>query len=170
MPTQRFLANSAGAIVEVVPNTTSSGSGDAGKIPALNPAGKIDETMIPTSYGPDAQTLTASETMVVGALGNIYDAGGNTFRVRNADASNNRPAHCFTKTGIANGAAGTVYFDSSNDVLSGLTPGERYLSTSVPGATQATAPTTPGHIVQKVGFAHSATALNFCFNPPILLA
>lgn len=170
MATQRFLANSAGAIVEVVPPTTSAGAGDAGKIPALNSAGKVDETMIPTSYGPDAQTVTASETIGAGKLVNLYDAGGGVFRARLADGSNNRPAHCFTKLGIGNGAAGTVYFDSSNDVVSGLVPGVVYLSVTVPGGTQDAAPTTAGHIVQQVGFAHSATAFNFCFNQPILLA
>lgn len=169
MATQRFLANIGGAIREVVATITSAGAADAGKIPALDSAGKLDLTMMPSALGPDAQAIQASEDIGAGKLVNIHDVAG-AFRIRLADASNNRPAHGFVKVAVLNTAMGTVYFDSSDDVLSGLSPGEQFLSESVPGGVTETAPTTPGSIVQKVGFAYSATAMNFQYTPPILLA
>ncbi|MFN0027720.1 MAG: hypothetical protein ACKV2O_11175, partial [Acidimicrobiales bacterium] len=62
----------------------------------------------------------------------------------------------------------TVYFEGSDTGVTGLTPGVQFLSTT-PGLATATAPSGAGQVVQRVGFATSATALNFQSNDPIVL-
>ena len=57
----------------------------------------------------------------------------------------------------------------TNTAVTGATPGLVFLATTAGGAT-STAPSAAGNIVQRIGFAISATAINFQSNDPIVLA
>lgn len=148
----------------------SSGAPDANKIPKLDGTGRLDGSVLPVGIGADTAQIVASEALSAGDLINVWNDAG-TPKMRKADAASaGKPAMGFVLAGVANGATGTAYFEGSVTGLSGLTGGQRYLSTSTPGGTQASAPTAAGQVVQKVGFATSATVMNFNVGEPITLA
>ena len=191
---QKVITNNAGQLQEVASISTSAGAADAGKIIATNASGqidgsflnatvssspnklvmtggdgKIDVSVLPTGVGADTAVINASEALAAGDLVNIWNNSG-TANVRKADASTaGKEAHGFVLAAVASGQPATVYFEGTNTQMTGLTPGRQYLSTT-PGKTSATAPTGSGQVVQAVGFAVSATAMNFQSNPPIVLA
>jgi hypothetical protein len=166
----KYLYNNAGTITEKAAIQSSAGAGDAGKIPALDAGGHLDTSMMPSGIGADLQVIQASEALAAGDLVNVWSSSG-AFRVRKADAtSSGKEAHGFVRAAVSSGANATVYPPSStNDQVSGLSPGTQYLSTT-PGAATATPPSGSGNVVQRVGFAGSATALNFQPSLPIVLA
>jgi hypothetical protein len=164
--------NGAGVIAPALLNAknSSAGAGDAGKLVQLDAAGRIDATMMPVGIGADTATLTASEALASGDLINVWNDAG-TPKVRKADASTpGKEAHGFVTAAYALNAAAVVYFEGTNTQMTGLTAGRQYLSATVPGKTQAAAPSTAGQVVQVVGFATAATAMNFQSQPPITLA
>lgn len=169
MAGDKFLYNNAGTITEKVSNQTSAGAADAGKIVALDSTGRIDNSMMPTGIGADTATITASEALAAGDLVNVWNSTG--AKVRKADASTSgKEAHGFVLAAVANGATATVYFEGTDTQVTGLTPGVQFLSATTPGAATATAPSGTGQVVQRVGFATAATALNFQSMPPVVLA
>ena len=190
---QKVITNNAGQLQEVASISTSAGAADAGKIIATNASGqidgsflnttvssspnklvmtggdgKIDVSVLPTGVGADTAVINASEALAAGDLVNIWNNSG-TANVRKADASTaGKEAHGFVLAAVASGQPATVYFEGTNTQMTGLTPGRQYLSTT-PGKTSATAPTGSGQVVQVVGFAVSATAMNFQSCTPIVL-
>lgn len=147
---------------------TSSGAGDAGKLAALDSSGRIDNSMMPVGIGADTAILTTTEAVASGDLVNIWNSTG--AKVRKADATvAGKEAHGFVLVGVGSGASATVYFEGTNTAMAGLTPGNQFLSTTA-GTASATAPSGSGNVVQRVGFAVSATAMNFQSQPPITLA
>ena len=147
----------------------SAGASDAGKLVALDAAGRIDTTMMPTGIGADTASIVASEALSAGDLVNIYNNAG-TANVRKADATvAGKEAHGFVLAAVSSSAAATVYFEGTNTQCTGLTPGNQFLATTA-GKSAAAAPSAAGNVVQRVGFAVSATALNFQANDPIVLA
>lgn len=194
---KKFLKNNAGTLTEEAALTTSAGAGDADKIPALNAsgvldstilnavassagagdagktvkldgAGRIDSTMMPVGIGADTASIQASENLAAGDFVNIHNASG--ARVRKADATTaGKEAHGFVLGAVSSGANATVYFEGTNTGVSGMTPGTVFLHTTAGGAT-GTAPSGSGNVVQKLGVAVSATAINFERGEPIVLA
>ncbi len=167
----KYIRQNAGALEEVEGQVTSAGAGDSGKIVALDASGKIDNTLLPASNAEDTIAVTVEEAagLSAGDLVNIFDNGGP--RARLADASNGRVAHGFVKSAFADAAVATIYKEGTNDQLTGLTPGAvQFLSNSTPGGVTATAPTTTGQIVQRVGVAFSATDMDWEPTQPITLA
>jgi hypothetical protein len=170
LPGDKFLRNVAGMLTEVVGTQTSAGAANAGDIVALDDNGRLDASVMPTGVGADTAAVTASEALAAGDLVNVWDSAG-AFRVRKADASGaGKEAHGFVLAAVGNGASATVHFEGRDNQVTGLTPGVRFLSAATPGATVATAPTTGGQVVQRVGAAVSATELNFEPHQPIVLA
>lgn len=195
--TTKFIKNNAGALTEEAALTTSAGAGDAQKVPALNAsgvldptitnavassagagdagklaaldaAGRIDSTMMPVGIGADTAVLTTTEALSAGDLVNIWNNSG--AKVRKADATvAGKEAHGFVLAGFGNATSATVYFEGTNTAVTGLTPGPQFLS-STAGIATGTAPSASGNVVQRVGFATSATALNFQSQTPITLA
>lgn len=150
--------------------TTSAGAGDSGKVVALDAAGRIDTSMMPVGIGADTATITASEALAAGDLVNVWNDGG-TPKVRKADASTaGKEAHGFVLAAVASSASAMVYFEGTNTQMTGLTAGTQYLSAATAGKTVSTAPTAAGNVVQRVGMATSATAMNFQSGDPIVLA
>jgi hypothetical protein len=141
----------------------SAGAADAGKVVVLNGAGVIDETMLPTGMGADVALVQASEALAAGDYVNIYDSGASTFRVRKADAtSSGKACHGFVRAAVANGADATVYFEGTNDQVTGQTPGPVYLSNVTPGlGMSSTAGLVAGQIAQQLGVAVAAASVKF---------
>ena len=114
-------------------------------------------------------SIQASEALAAGDLVNVHDVGG-AFRVRRASAASaGMEAHGYIVAAVGLGSMATVFFDGLNTGISGLAPGNRYLSTS-PGLTTLTAPSATGQVVQRVGFCVSASSLRFTPGDPITLA
>lgn len=165
----KYLYNNAGQITEKAASTVSLGAADAGKIPALDASGKIDQSMMPTGLGADTAIINASEALAAGDFVNIWNSAG-TPKVRKADATvAGKEAHGFVLGAVINGSPATVYFEGTNTAVTGQTPGPVFLSATAGQATTA-APSASGNVVQRIGFATSATTINFQSLTPIVLA
>lgn len=189
--------NASGVLDSTIVNskTTSAGAGDAGKLPALNASGilddtiinatvtsaagkivkldgsgKLDVTVMPVGIGADTASIVASEALAAGDFVNIWNNAG-VANIRKADASTSgKEAHGFVLTAVSASASGTVYFEGTNTQCTGLTPGVQFLSAATAGKSVSAAPTGTGKVVQRIGFAISATAMNFDACDPIVLA
>lgn len=162
--------NGSGVLAASIVNsvTSSAGAGDSGKLAALDGSGKLDATMMPTGVGADVATITASENLAAGDFVNIWDSTG--AKARKADATTaGKEAHGFVLSAVTSGNPASVYFEGSNTGVSGMTPGLVYLSTTA-GVATSTAPSGSGNVVQRIGVATSATAINFEANAPVVLA
>lgn len=166
MAVQKPLQIVTGIVTEVAAVESSAGSGDEGKIVALNSSGKIDPTMLSAT---GATTYTSSEAIAAGALVNIWSSTG--VKVRNADnTSSAKQAHGFAPSAITSGASGTIIlFEGTITGLTGLTIGTQYFLGTA-GAVTTTAPTASASIVQQVGFADATTQLQFLAGGIVLRA
>lgn len=197
LSTTKVIRNNAGALAELAALTTSAGAGDAQAIPALNAsgvldltitngkntsagagdanklvaldaAGRIDSTMMPVGIGADTATITTSEALAAGDLVNIWNSTG--AKVRKADATvAGKEAMGFVLASFGSATSATVYFEGTNTAVTGQTPGPVFLATTAGGAT-TTAPSASGNVVQRIGFATSATTINFQAQTPVTLA
>lgn len=167
---EKFLTNNAGRLTEVEGLTTSAGAGDAGKIPALNASGEIDETMLPASVGATSFSVTASEALTAGPV-NLWNDSG-TLKMRKADATTaGKEADGYVTGSVSSGASGTFYYGSGVITgLTGLTIGTIYFLSTTAGAVTSTAPSSAGNVVQRLGKAKSTTELVFAPGEPITLA
>ena len=147
-----------GQITQTTATQTSAGSGDAGKIPALDSTGRLATTMMPVGVTPADKLIVTSENLTAGNLVNIYDNSG-TPTARNADASNGRLATGFVLAGTTSPAQATVFFEGTITGLMGLTSGLMYLG--VAGGASATPVSTSGYSSQQIGTAISATEIIF---------
>ena len=162
--------NASGVLDATIVNAkaTSAGAGDAGKVVQLDGAGRIDVTMMPVGIGADTAIIQASENLAAGDFVNVHNSAG--ARVRKADATTTgKEAHGFVLSAVSSAANATVYFEGTNTAVTGQTPGTVFLATTAGGAT-GTAPSGSGNVVQKLGVAVSATAINFERGEPIVLA
>ena len=147
--------------------TTSAGAVSSGEIPALDASGKLDSSMMPVGFGQDSVTATAGETLTAGDF--VYFNGSGA--VLKADATSlAKQAKGYVNAGVSNAATATVYFDDSNTALTGLTVNVPYYLSITPGTATTTAPTTATQIVQRVGFANSATNLRVDIEEPVLIS
>ena len=197
LSTTKVLKSSAGQFAEETTLTTSAGAGDANKLPALNASGvldltitngkvvsvgagdtgklvaldgsgRIESSVLPGGLGADTQSITASEALSAGDFVNIWDSAG--AKVRKADATTSgKEAMGFVLSAVSNGAQPTVKFEGTNTAVTGKTAGKQFLSTPA-GACSSTAPVGSGNVAQEVGFATSATTVNFQYSKSILLA
>ena len=159
-----------GKLTQVEGTVVSAGAGNAGDIPALDGSGKLDVSVLPTGVGPNVKVILASENLGAGKYVNIYDNAG-APNARLADNSNSREAHGFVKDAATSGNNATIYFEGTNDDLSGLTSGARQFLASAGGVT-ATPPTFAGgaQISQLVGTAISATEIDTDIDDCVVLA
>jgi len=191
----KFIKNVAGVFTEEATVSTTAGVGDAGKVvhldasgvlaPALlnativsaaskivqlDGSGKLDVSVMPVGIAADTAIIQASENLGNGDYVNIHNVGGP--RVRKADASAaGKEAHGFVTAAVLSGANATVFFEGTNNAVAGKTPGAtQFLSATTAGATTETAPSGAGQIVQRIGIAVSATAVNTEVAQPITLA
>jgi hypothetical protein len=161
--------NASGVLDSTIVNSkvVSAGAGDSGKVVALDAAGRIDNSVLPVGIGADTASYTTSEIIASGDLVNTWNSSG--AKVRKADATTaGKEAHGFVLVGGGSGATVTVYFEGTNTAVTGLTPGVQYLDPATAGKSTGAYPVlTTGQVSQVVGFATSATTLNFQSQPPI---
>lgn len=139
----------------------NSGTGDANKLVARGSDGKIDPSDMPLGVTPEVLNVVASEALASGAAVQLWNSSG-VLKVRNADASNGKPADGFVPAAVSSGGTAAVYFEGMNAALSGRTFGAvQYLSATTPGAWTETEPTGAGNLKQILGKATSATAATF---------
>lgn len=161
--------NAAGILDATFVNskTTSAGAGDSGKVVALDAAGRIDQTMMPVGVAADVAIITTSEALAAGDFVNIHESTG--AKVRKADATvAGKEAMGFVLSAFGSAVAATVYFEGSNTAVTGQTAGKVFLSTTAGQAT-STSPSAGGNISQVIGFATSATSINFSATRPITI-
>lgn len=169
MAANKFLRLVNGVLTEIFGVQTSAGAANAGDIVALDDSGRIDNTMMPVGIGADTASIQASENLAAGDWVNVWDSAG-SFRVRKADATTTgKEAHGFVLSAVTSGNPATVYFEGTNTQVTGQTPGPVYLQTTA-GAGGSTIPSASGNVVQQVGVAVSATAVNFERGTPVVLA
>ena len=196
---KKFIKQLTGTLTEEAALTTSAGAGDADRIPALNAlgvldttilngtvtsagvatagktpildgTGRLDQSVMPSGIVPETGPLLASEALTDGDFVNVWNNAG-VPSIRKADGSTSgKEAHGYVLASVASAATATVYFEGSNTHLTGMTAGPRFLSATVPGGSQAMAPSGAGQVVQQLGTAFSATSLTFEPSQPIVLA
>lgn len=166
----KYLFNNGGVSTEKAALQASTGATDAGKLVALDSTGLLDASLLPVGIGADTASVVSSESLAAGDLVNIWNNAG-TANVRKADGSTaGKEAQGFVLASVTSPALATVYFTGSNTQMTGLTPGRQFLSVTTPGKTQAAAPTAAGQVSQIVGFATSATEMNYQPRDLIVLA
>lgn len=169
MAAKKFLRLISGVLTEVFGVQTSAGVANAGDIVALDDTGRIDNTMMPVGIGADTAQLVASEALTGGNWINVWNDAG-TAKMRKADGTvAGKEVDGFVLAAVSSGATGTAYFEGTNTQVTGQTPGSVFLQTT-PGLCGATVPSASGNVVQRVGTAVSATAVNFERGTPVTLA
>lgn len=119
--------------------------------------------------GIGTRAVVASEALSAGDLVNVWDDAG-TPKLRKASAlAKGKEANGFVTAAYGAGATATLNFGGVDSAATGLTPGPIWLSTT-PGRAQSTPPTGAGQVVQRVGFAYSATEFMFQPQVPITLS
>jgi hypothetical protein len=165
----KYIEQVGGQLRERSGLAASAGAADAGKIVQLDAQGKLDSTVMPVGVGADTQIIAASEALTAGDFVNIHNSTG--AKARKADAATpGKEAHGFVLATVTSGSNATVYFEGTNNQVTGQTPGVVFLSAAAPGQAVNAAPATAGQFVQQIGLATSATAINFQFQPSIVLA
>lgn len=168
MAGKSFLRLVSGAFREILGVQTSAGAGNAGDIPALDASGRLDSSMMPVGIAADTASVTASENLADGDFVNIWNSTG--AKARKADATTaGKEADGFVLAAVTSGQPATVYFEGTNDHVTGQTVGQAYLQTTA-GLAGATIPSASGNVVQGLGVATSATAINFERGTPVTLA
>ena len=168
MPAKKFLRLVAGVFTEVAATVTSAGTGNDGDLVALDPSGRLDNSVMPVGIGVDTKTIAASEALAAGDWVNVWNSTG--AKVRKADATTaGKEAHGFVLAAVSSGGNALVYFEGTNTQVSGQTPGPVYLQTTA-GTGGATIPSASGNVVQNLGVAISATEVNFERGTPVVLA
>jgi hypothetical protein len=164
----KYIANVTGQLTEIAGILTSSGAGDAGKIPQLDGTGRLDATLMPVGLGADTQAIVTSEALAAGDYVNIHNSSG--AKARKADATTaGKEAHGFVLAAFGSGATATVYMEGTNTQVTGQTAGRVYLSTTA-GAGTATPVSGAGQVSQVIGFATSTTTVNFHSGDTVVLA
>lgn len=168
MAAKKFLRLVNGVLTEIFGVQTSAGAGNAGDLVSLDDSGRIDNSMMPVGIGADTATISASETLAAGDWVNVWNDSG--AKVRKADATTaGKEVNGFVLAAVTSGNPATVYFEGTNTQVTGQTPGPVYLQTTA-GTGGATIPSASGNVVQQIGVAVSATAVNFERNAPVVLA
>ncbi|MDD4653294.1 MAG: hypothetical protein PHQ34_13825 [Methanothrix sp.] len=161
MVNQKFLTKGSGVLAEAQAIATSSGAGDAGKIPCLDENGKIAENMMPTGVSAETQVAKAG-TGGLAANDVVYlHLVTTTLTADKADATDaTKRAQGYVKDAVSEGDDATVFLDGELPG-SGFTPGAKYYLTTTPGTVSTTPPSGSGNMVQCVGEAVSSTAIKF---------
>ena len=168
MAAKKFLRLVNGVLTEIFGVPASAGAGNAGDLVSLDDSGRIDNSMMPVGIGADTSTISASETLAAGDWVNVWNNSG--AKVRKADATTaGKEAHGFVLAAVTSGNPATVYFEGTNTQVSGQTPGPVFLQTTA-GVGGPTVPSASGNVVQQIGVAVSATAVNFERSVPVTLA
>lgn len=158
---QKFVTinHTTGAKEEVEASITSAGATDAGKIPALDANGLLNQDMMPAGVLPDTAELTVNEAAGL-AAGNFVTINSDGTVSKASNASYATRARGFVLSGAIDAAQALVFFDGVNTALSSLTLGTKYFMGTA-GAATTTLPSASGEVLQFLGTATSTTAISF---------
>lgn len=159
--------NTNGTQVEYSGVVASAGAGSVDEIPRLDSAGRLDVTFMPVGFGQDAVTAIAGEALTAGNMV-YFSATGTVLKADSTAVA--KAARGYVTVSVANAASATVFFDDSNNAVTGLTSGATYYLDTVSGGITVAPTVTTGQIVQEVGFATSATNLRVNIQEPIIRA
>jgi hypothetical protein len=140
----------------------SRGAVDAGKTPKFGPDGKLDKTALPEGVGADITVVVSTEELAPGAWVN-FDTTTNT--VRNASA-NGREVNGFVREGVAAKAEAHVYTSGRNTAVVGQTLGPVFLATAA-GQGTSTPVEGKGLLSQRIGTAITPTCVVFAPQPSV---
>jgi hypothetical protein len=113
--------------------------------------------------------LPASEDLAANDLVNIWSDSG-VAKVRKADADDpTKEADGLVASAVASGATAAVYVGGVVGGYSGLTDGAAYFLSATAGVATATAPSSIGQIVQRIGKAISDTQILVRIESPTTL-
>lgn len=168
MAAKSFLRLVAGVFTEIKGIVVSAGAGNDGDLVALDSTGRLDNSVMPVGIGADTKQITTSEALAAGDWVNLWNSTG--LKARKADATTaGKEVWGFVLAAVSSGATATVYFEGTNNQVTGQTVGPVFLQTTA-GTGGATAPSAAGNIVQMLGVALSATEVNFERGTPVTLA
>lgn len=139
---------------------------NSGQIQQLQSGDTLDATVSETEG--QVYTNDDSGNHVLGDI--VYIDAADGVKKAKADAAGTAKAIAIATATITNGATGTYQTGGTLAGLAGLTAGATYyLSAATAGAMTATAPSTLGQYVVKLGIATSTTEFLIDIEPPILL-
>lgn len=129
----------------------------AGVTAIAGPPGQVDVT-IPGGSGTAAVqgTYTCPVTVVVRDA--VYLSAADTVDQADADDASKQPLIGIVDSKPGATTAIVTYYGEVSGFV-GLTPGDTYYLSTTPGQITNVAPSNPGDIVQRIGFAKSATVL-----------
>ena len=168
MAAKSFLRLVAGVFTELKGIVVSGGAANDGDLVALDSTGRLDNSVMPVGIGADTKQVTTSEALAAGDWVNLWNSSG--LKARKADATvAGKEAWGFVLAAASSGATATVYFEGTNNQVTGQTVGPVFLQTTA-GTGGATIPSAAGNVVQNLGVALSATEVNFERGTPVTLA
>jgi hypothetical protein len=152
------LDTTSGRLKQTEGTVTSSGSGQAGKIVALDSSGKLDPSVVPAGAGGESvQSITATEAMDAGAWVNIYNNAGSPAIRKALAQDTTKNAHGFIKASVGAGSPANVYKGGDNDKIPVGSFGAAdigkmvFLSAATAGASTLTPPSGTGQLIQPLG-------------------
>lgn len=154
-----------GTFDEIQPVTVSTGAADAGKIPALKPNGRFDESVLPLGIGADTTNALAFEALSAGDFVNVYYEGGVRYARKAFAVDATKPTSGFVRAAFAVGETAQVYTSGINNVIANVTTAgpelvgsEICLSATLPGSYAVECPA--AGIVQPLGRVIDVDATN----------
>jgi len=168
MGAQSFLTRVSGKTKSILATLTGGSSTYAYLIPCLDAAGRLAESMMPTGFGANTSSGAAAEGLSAYKLVGYNSTGG----VRLADAANAYPCQGFVKTAFSASETVTIYKDGTLTGFSSLEPFKPVYLSTAGGITQdvSTIEATNGAISQEIGWASSATTVEFNLQEAIYIA
>lgn len=155
---------------QVVPILTSSGAPDSGKMAQTGANGKFHLSLMADGVVPDQKTGVSNGAITLNDLCYIETAG--TIARATAASAGPHEAMGFATSTVITGVSVTIQDQGIMSGFTGLTPGARYfLSDVTPGGVLIDpGPVGAGKIAQFIGYAMSATEINFEPDQPVWLA
>lgn len=168
MALPKFLVQVGGFFQEVYA-TATGGIANANKIVSLDNNGLLSQSMFPAGVGDDITVVVASENLAAGDFVNLWVNAG-ALNARKADASTTgKYAHGFVLQGFTAGSSAQVFRRGQNTAITGVAPGDIFLSDVTPGRTTSTPVTGTGKTSQRLGTAVSSTLIDVSIEQPIQL-
>lgn len=130
----------------------------AGVTALAGPPGQVDVTIPGGGGGTAAVQGTYSCPAGVNPLDAVYLSAADNVDLADADDASKQPLIGIVDSKPGATTAIVTYYGEVSGFV-GLTPGDTYYLSITPGQITNVAPSNPGEIVQRIGFAKSATVL-----------
>lgn len=163
----KYLKNNGSTYQEVI-SEDSTQIQNGGEIVSLLSSGKLAQAIMPIGIYPDSAVFTADQNISAGSFINVKSNGN----IQEADnTSTGTMAHGYIKESVSSTGNVQVFFENRNTSLLGLTIGEKYYLGVNGGVVDSSGlPSSPGNIVQALGWAISPTEMTVELQKPVELA